>query len=495
MSFLREPSADATPIWFVTAKTWPQIRAGLPASATAFANACGFEPTPGRSQILPDATGAILAALFGIETDDARIKDLLLPGKLATALPPGLYRYANSPHNPTLAALSWLLSTYRFSRYKMDSSEQPQLCAPHGVDVQRLERIAKAMTLGRDLINTPANDLGPAALEEAALSLATQFNAHVLVVRGDELLEADLPLIHAVGRAAAEVPRLVDFSWGDPSHPKLTLVGKGVCFDSGGLDIKPSAGMLLMKKDMGGAATALALASMIMEADLPVRLRVLLPIVENAISANAFRPGDIFPSRKGLSVEIGNTDAEGRLILADALALADEEAPELLIDFATLTGAARVALGPDLPPFYTMDDDLAADIARFSAASQDPVWRMPLWDAYDKMLDSKIADVNNVGGGPFAGSITAALFLRRFVEKAQSWAHFDVYGWAPAAKSGRPEGGEIQAARLLYDLVEARFGAGANAGRPAGSPRIVHHIKATISDADMEEVGLDDKTR
>jgi leucyl aminopeptidase len=494
MSFLREPSAEATPIWFLTRQTWPQIRAGLPATAVAFADACGFEPTPGRTQILPGATGGFLAVLFGIGADGAHTTDPLLPGNLATSLPPGLYRFANTPPDPTLAALSWLLSAYRFTLYKTDSSMHPELCAPPGVDVLRLERIAKAITLGRDLINTPANDLGPAKLQAAAVSLATQFGAHVSVVLGDELLRAKLPLIHAVGRAAEEAPRLVDISWGEPTAPKVTLVGKGVCFDSGGLDIKPSAGMLLMKKDMGGAATALALGSMIMEASLPVRLRMLLPIVENAISANAFRPGDIFPSRKGLSVEIGNTDAEGRLILADALALADEEAPDLLVDFATLTGAARVALGPDLPPFYTMDDDLAADIARFGAASQDPVWRMPLWEAYDKLLESKVADINNVGGGAFAGSITAALFLRRFVEKAKSWAHFDVYGWAPTMKPGRPEGGEIQAARLLYDLIEARFGAGAKIERPAESPRIVHHIKAIIDDADIEEVGLDDKS-
>ncbi len=493
MSLLREPSTAAAPIWFVTTKTWPQIRDSLPPASAAFAASCGFEPKPGKRQILPDASGRIAGALFGLEEDEARVKDLFLPGKLATVLPAGLYRFANSPHDPALAALSFLLSAYRFSRYKADPSEQPRLCAPQGADAWRIERIAKAVTMGRDLINTPANDLGPAALEAAALGVAAQFQAKSSVTRGEGLLAAKLPLIHAVGRAAGEAPRLVDFSWGDSAHPKLTLVGKGVCFDSGGLDIKPAAGMLLMKKDMGGAATALALASMIMEAGLALRLRVVLPIVENAISGDAFRPGDIYPSRKGLSVEIGNTDAEGRLILADALALADEEAPDLLIDFATLTGAARVALGPDLPAFYTADEELAADIARFGAASQDPVWRMPLWDPYDQMLESKVADVINVGGGPFAGSITAALFLQRFVEKAKSWAHFDVYGWAQAAKSGRPEGAEIQAARLLYDLVETRYGL-----PDAESPRIVHHIIAHIDDTEdeveEEEAVLDDKS-
>ena len=491
MSLLREASVDATPIWFVTAQSWPHIQSGLPAPAARFAAACGFEPKPGRSQILPDGAGAIAAVLYGVEPAEAKAKDLASPGKLATLLPPGLYRFANEPHDAALAALSWLLSAYRFGRYKADASEQARLCAPEGVDIARIERIAKAVALGRDLINTPANDLSPAALEAAALGVAAQFEAASSVVRGDHLLEAKLPLIHAVGRAAAEAPRLVDFLWGDAAHPKVTLVGKGVCFDSGGLDIKPSAGMLLMKKDMGGAASALALAQMIMAAGLPVRLRVVLPIVENAIAGNAFRPGDIYPSRKGLNVEIGNTDAEGRLILADALALADEEGPDLLIDFATLTGAARAALGPDLPPFFTADEALATDIARFGAATHDPVWRMPLWDAYDKMLDSKVADLNNVGGGPFAGAITAALFLRRFVERAKSWVHFDVYNWAPAAKSARPEGGEIQAARLLYDLIEARY------GRPTGhaaGDRPVHHIHVHVDAADEEEIGVEDKS-
>ncbi len=490
MSLLPEAAADATPIWFVTARTWPHIERGLAAPAAAFAAACGFEPKPGRSQILPDSAGAVAAVLFGIETDEAPVKDLLLPGKLATLLPAGLYRFANAPHDAALAALSWLLSAYRFGRYKDEAGAKARLCAPEGVDAARIERIAKAVSLGRDLINTPANDLGPAALEAAALGVAAEFQAKSAVTRDDHLLEAKLPLIHAVGRASAEAPRLVDFSWGQAGNPKVTLVGKGVCFDSGGLDIKPSAGMLMMKKDMGGAASALALAQMIMGAGLPVRLRVVLPIVENAISGEAFRPGDIYPSRKGLTVEIGNTDAEGRLILADALALADEEAPELLIDFATLTGAARVALGPDLPPFYTADEALAADIARFAGGAQDPVWRMPLWDAYDKMLESKLADINNVGGGPFAGSITAALFLRRFVEKAKSWVHFDVYNWAQATKAGTPEGGEIQAARLLYDLIEARY------GRPAGQAgekqRPVRHIHAHVDEADEEELGVDD---
>jgi leucyl aminopeptidase len=291
------------------------------------------------------------------------------------------------------------------------------------------------------------------------VALAESFGAAVATVRGDALLEQNLPLIHAVGRAAGQPPRLVDFSHGRIGAPKVTLVGKGVTFDTGGLDIKPASAMELMKKDMGGAAVALALARMIMTAGLDLRLRVLIPIVENSISATSFRPGDILRSRKGLTVEIGNTDAEGRLILADALALADEEAPALMFDFATLTGAARVALGPDLPPFYTDDETLAGDIGRLSIETCDPVWRLPLWRPYEAMIEGKISDLNNAPGSPFAGSITAALFLKRFVSKAAAWAHFDVYAWNPRPRAYGPEGGEIQAARALFALLEERFGA------------------------------------
>ncbi|MCA0417837.1 MAG: leucyl aminopeptidase family protein, partial [Proteobacteria bacterium] len=281
--------------------------------------------------------------------------------------------------------------------------------------------------------------------------------ATVTSIIGDDLIARNFPMIHAVGRASTRAPRLVDLTWGDPAHPKVTLVGKGVAFDTGGLNLKPDASMLLMKKDMGGAAAAIAAARMIMLAKLPVRLRLLVPAVENAVSGNAFRPGDVLASRKGLSVEIGNTDAEGRLILADALALADEEAPDLLVDFATLTGAARTALGPELPPFYTHDENLAAEIARLGMAMNDPVWRLPLWPPYDGLLDSKIADVNHVSSGGMAGSVTAALFLNRFVEKTQSYVHFDIYAWNPAARPGRPEGGECQGARLIHALVKQLF--------------------------------------
>ena len=318
--------------------------------------------------------------------------------------------------------------------------------------------MAEAVGLARDLINTPANDMGPEELEAAARELATRFGARVSSIVGDELLRQNFPLIHAVGMASTRAPRLIDFTWGDASHPKVTLVGKGVCFDTGGVDLKPASGMLIMKKDMGGAANVLALAQMIMDAKLKVRLRVLIPAVENSVAGNAFRPLDIFPSRKGPTVEIGNTDAEGRLVLADALALADEETPDLLIDLGTLTGAARVALGPDLPPFYTDDDALAADVAHCAYAENDPLWRMPLWGPYDAWLDSKVANINNAPANGFAGSITCALFLQRFVESAASWLHVDIYGWTPSAKPGRPEGGECQAARALYALLSQRYG-------------------------------------
>ncbi len=459
-TILKSASA-ATPIWLVSQKTWPAARERLPKAAAAFADACAYTPAPGRHLVLPGPGGAMAAVVFGVEADNARHVDPLFPGKLVGLLPAGDYRFADDPPGDAraldLATLGWALSAYRFDRYKSAPAEWPRLVAPNGVDIARVERQATAHALARDLVNTPANDMGPSALEKAATALARRHGAKFGVVRGGAALAKNFPLIHAVGKAAAEEPRLFDMTWGPARAPRVTLVGKGVCFDTGGLDIKPSSAMLLMKKDMAGAATAMALAHMIMDAKLRVRLRLVLPIVENAIAGAAFRPGDIYPSRKGLTVEIGNTDAEGRLILADALALADEEAPELLIDFATLTGAARVALGPDLPPFYTMDDGLASDIAATGAACADPVWRLPLWEPYDALLDGKISTINNVSAGPFAGSITAALFLRRFVEKARAWVHFDIYGWNPASRPGRPEGGEAQAARLIYNLLEARY--------------------------------------
>jgi len=461
--FITHGAADAVPIWFVTAANYPDVRKVLGAELCAFADAAGFEPKAGRHLLLPgkgagkaaDGKGALGGVLFGLEGADAA-PDRFLPGKLSQLLPDGTYRFANEPHDARLAALGIALGLYRFTRYRKAEARTIKLDLPQRLDRDELDRIVAAVTLARDLINTPANDLGPAQLEQAARRLAARHAATVGAIVGDELLDKNFPLIHAVGRAAAGAPRLIDMAWGDAGHPKVTLVGKGVCFDTGGLDIKPDTSMLNMKKDMGGAATALALADMIMARGLKLRLRVLIPAVENSIAGSSFRPRDVYTSRKGITVEIGNTDAEGRLILADALTLADEDKPELVFDFATLTGAARVALGPDLPAFFTDDDALADELMRHAAAENDPLWRLPLWRPYESMLESKVADTNNVGGSQ-GGAITAALFMRRFVT-AKSWLHVDLFAWSSSAKPGRPEGGDLQAARALYAMLAARYG-------------------------------------
>ncbi|MCC8935842.1 leucyl aminopeptidase family protein [Bradyrhizobium sp. Arg68] len=446
----------AIPITFVTKSTWDAIRNELPAQARQFAEANGFAAKPGKCLTLPAADGSIAQVLFGLEDETHKARDPFRPGALPGLLPPGVYRFANAPYDTRLAALAFALGAYRFGRYRKNEAPDVRLVPSDGIDAAEIARMADAAALARDLINTPSNDMGPAELADAARELAARFGASFDCITG-EALEQGFPLIHAVGMASTRAPRLIDLTWGDPAHPKVTLVGKGVCFDTGGLDIKPSSGMLLMKKDMGGAANVLALAQMVMDAKLKLRLRVLIPAVENAVAGNAFRPLDIFRSRKGVTVEIGNTDAEGRLVLADALALADEERPDLLVDLGTLTGAARVALGPDLPPFYTNDETLAADVAAHAKGENDPLWRMPLWPAYDAWLDSKTADINNAPSGGFAGSITCALFLQRFVEHAASWLHVDIYGWTPSAKPGRPEGGECQAARAIYKLLSQRY--------------------------------------
>ncbi|WP_407156815.1 leucyl aminopeptidase family protein [Bradyrhizobium sp. STM 3557] len=451
-------TSSAIPITFATKASWPAIRDSLPALERQFADANGYAAKPGAVLILPSAEGRIAQVLFGLEDDTARHRDPFRAGSLPGLLPAGTYRFANGPHDARLAALGFALGSYRFTRYRKGDAPEVRLVPPDDVDAAELTRMVEAATLARDLINTPSNDMGPAELEAAAKQLAGRHAAQFNSIVGDELTRQNFPLIHAVGMASPRAPRLIEIVWGDASHPKVTLVGKGVCFDTGGLDLKPSSSMLLMKKDMGGAANVLALAQMVMDAGLKVRLRVLIAAVENAVAGNAFRPLDVFRSRKGITVEIGNTDAEGRLILADALALADEETPELLIDMGTLTGAARVALGPDLPPFYTRDEALAADVARCAMAEHDPLWRMPLWAPYDSWLDSKVATINNAPSGGFAGSITCALFLQRFVEHARSWLHLDIFAWTPSAKPGRPEGGECQGARALYKLLSERYG-------------------------------------
>ncbi|MGO4707206.1 M17 family metallopeptidase [Microvirga sp. 2MCAF38] len=453
---LASSSETALPIWFATEETWPQVSETLSRPALAFAKAQGFAAKAGTHCLLPGADGNPVGVVFGLDSAKAKRPDPFLPGKLVTLLPDGVYRFESAPPSPTLATLAWLLGGYSFNRYRTRPAKSVRLVTPVGVDADDVTRIAEAVAYSRDLISTPTSDLGPDGIEAAAKKIAEKHGASFKSIVGDDLLKQNFPMIHAVGRASAVAPRLIDFTWGKAGAPLVTLVGKGVAFDTGGLDIKPAASMLMMKKDMGGAATTLALADMIMGAKLPVRLRVLIPAVENSISANAFRPGDILSSRKGTTVEIGNTDAEGRLILADALFLADEEKPDLIVDFATLTGAARVALGPELPAFFTDDDELAGEIARMSEAANDPVWRMPLWSPYLAQLDSKIADLNNTGG-PMAGSVTAALFLRHFVSAAKSYVHFDIFAWNNASKPGRPEGAEIQAARTMYALIRKRY--------------------------------------
>jgi leucyl aminopeptidase len=455
--FETTPDAAAIPILFATRTTWAGIAKELPEHARQFAAANDFTARPGKCLTLPAADGKIAQVVFGLEDESSKSRDLFRPGALPGLLPPGVYRFANAPHDMRLATLAFALGTYRFGRYRKNEAPDVRLVPSDGIDAADIARMAEAAALARDLINTPSNDMGPEELAQAAQQLATRFGATFNCIVGDDLVKQNFPLIHAVGMASTRAPRLIDVSWGDASHPKVTLVGKGVCFDTGGLDLKPSSGMLIMKKDMGGAANVLALAQMVMDAKLKVRLRVLIPAVENAVAGNAFRPLDIFKSRKGPTVEIGNTDAEGRLVLADALALADEEKPDLLVDLGTLTGAARVALGPDLPPFYTNDETLAEAVAVSAKAENDPLWRMPLWPPYDSWLDSKVADINNAPSGGFAGSITCALFLQRFVTDAKSWLHVDIYGWTPSAKPGRPEGGECQAARAIYRLLSQRY--------------------------------------
>ncbi len=454
----RGQAAATIPVTFVSATTWREVRERLASHERAFAQAAGFEPKPGRHLLLPGTEGTLAGVLFALEADDDPSKDLFRPGALCGLLPTGAYRFANAPHDARLAALSFALGTYCFTRYRRQDEKELKLELPGNVDGEDLTRITDGVWLARDLINTPANDMGPPELEEAARALASRHDASLRSIVGDDLLAQNFPLIHAVGRAAARSPRLIDIAWGDPNDPKVTLIGKGVCFDTGGLDIKSESGMQNMKKDMGGAATMLALAHMLMDRGIKLRLRVLIPAVENAISGCAFRPRDVYRSRKGQTVEIGNTDAEGRLILADAIAFADEEEPELIADMATLTGAARIALGTELPPFYTEDEELASSLARCARNESDPLWRMPLWRPYEQLLESKVADINNVSSSNLGGSITAALFLRRFVTAAKAWLHFDIYAWNQTARPGRPEGAECQAARALYALLVERYG-------------------------------------
>lgn len=446
------PSSEALPLHVIEAdalETWLKTQ---PDPVCDWIRNTGFTASLGSTALVPDPQGTVIMALAGYGTPGARARGRFHLAAAANTLPAGSYRLEGlDPTRAEEEALGWLLSGYVFDRYKDQKPAKARLIAPEGVDAGRLEVIAAGEALTRDLINTPAADMGPAELEAACRDLAAQHNAEIGVSEGDALLDQNFPMIHAVGRAAAQTPRLIDMSWGD-NGPALTLVGKGVCFDTGGLNLKPGGSMGLMKKDMGGAATVLGLAHMIMGLDLQLRLRVLIPAVENAVSSNAFRPGDILTARNGLTVEINNTDAEGRLVLADALALGAEATPDLMISMATLTGAARVAVGPDLAPYYTDEDAMASALDAAAAKVADPVWRMPFHTPYEAMIEPGIADLDNAPKGGFAGSVTAALFLRRFAGEVP-YTHFDIYGWNPVAAPARPKGGVGMGARALLEAL------------------------------------------
>ena len=462
-TLLSADPADSRPLWLLTEAELPRWLGEQPAEVAAWVRANGFQAERHRVLTLPSAEGHVAGAVVGLGA-------LRVPGDLklwhAAGLSDRLAAQAYHLASPlpadaaTQFVLGWLMGSYRLGRYRSPGSQpsRAMLVPPPGADLAYAEAAATASALARDLINTPANDMGPAELAEAAVDLGARCGARSRILVGEELTTHDFPLIHAVGAASPRQPRLIDLRWGDRAAPRVTLVGKGVCFDTGGLDLKPTPSMLLMKKDMGGAACALALAQMLMRLGAPVQLRVLIPALENSIDGSAYRPGDVLRSKKGLTVEIGNTDAEGRLVLADALAEADAERPDLLIDLATLTGAARVALGPELPAGYSPDEGRLALLRVKGDAEADPVWPMPLWAGYEEELASKIADLGNVSAAPFAGSIIGALFLRRFVTATPSWLHVDLYAWNTRERPGRPVGAEAQCVRSLYRLIRARYG-------------------------------------
>src|SRR5208282_610072 len=457
---LIDDTAGAIPVAALTKERLPAWLAEAAERDRNWLTAIGFSAEQGKLAMVPADNGRFARVLVGLGDKSDAVAGMWALAGLPDALPEGSYRLETAPDGaePTRLALGWALATYAFTRYRVKKAAATALVWPEGADRGSVERLARAVFLARDLANTPAGDLGPSELAAEAVRVAKAAGAKHRVIVGDELLAENYPTIHAVGRAAAQAPRLVDIRWGEPAAPKVTLVGKGVCFDTGGLDLKTASGMRLMKKDMAGAAIVLGLAQAIMDANLEVRLRVLLPLVENAVSGNAVHPMDIVRTRKGLTVEIGNTDAEGRLILCDALAEAATEKPEMLVDMATLTGAARVALGPQLAALFCNDDGLADALLAAAAAEDDPMWRMPLWQPYRKMIDSKIADLNNVSESPHAGAVTAALYLQEFVEPDIPWAHLDVMAWNPQSRPGRPEGAEATALRALYAHIAARFG-------------------------------------
>jgi len=458
---LTADTAQSLPLWVLTDAELAGWLSHQGATTAAWVSANGFQAERHRVLAYPDASGNLAGAVLGLgalrSPDELK---LWHAAGLSERLPARTFHLATplSPPAATHFVLGWLMGAYRMGRYRT-STPPPQravLVEPREADLTYAQAAAAACCLARDLINTPANDLGPAELAAAAVELAGRFGASSRVIVGEELQRENFPLIHAVGAGSPRAPRLIDLRWGEGRGPRVTLVGKGVCFDTGGLDLKPSAGMLLMKKDMGGAACALGLAQLLMTLAVPVQLRVLIPAVENSIDGQAYRPGDVLRSRKGLTVEIGNTDAEGRLVLADALAEADAGKPDLLIDLATLTGAARVALGPELPAAFSPEESLLAAVRVLGDEEADPVWPLPLWSGYDDELSSKIADLGNVAAAPFAGSIIGALFLKRFVTATPAWLHLDLYAWNSKDRPGRPVGAEAQCIRALFQLIRAR---------------------------------------
>jgi leucyl aminopeptidase len=455
---LSDDGRGAIPVEALTKDRLPAWLDAAPEYQSNWARATGFAAEPGKFVLLPDASGRLARVLVGFDLEPGA--GVWALAGLPEALPEGSYRLAAVPDgaDPTRLALGWALGTYAFDRYRAKSARGARLVWPETADRRCVLRLAAAVFLVRDLVNTPAGDLGPEELAAAAVAVAEAGGACHRTIVGDALLAENYPTIHAVGRASARPPRLVDISWGDPAAPKVTLVGKGVCFDSGGLDLKTASGMRLMKKDMAGAAIVLGLGQAVMDAGLALRLRLLLPLVENSVSGDAMRPLDIVRTRKGLTVEIGNTDAEGRLILCDALAEAASEKPAVLIDIATLTGAARVALGPELAALFCNNEALAAGLLAAAAGEDDPMWRMPLWRPYRKLIDSKVADLNNVSDSPYAGAVTAALYLQEFVPADIAWAHLDAMAWNPQGRPGRPEGGEATALRALYAHLAGEFG-------------------------------------
>lgn len=442
-----------TPIETAVFEAWLRRE---PKDIQAWVKSSGFRAKPGQISLVSAANGALSRVLLGVENHDGMWDYAGLP----TGLPKGSYRIdaRMGAAGATAAATGWALGGYKFDTYKSGKSRKlPTLVWPARADRARVNAMAGAISLVRDLINTPAEDMGPSQLASEARKLGKRFKADVKVITGDALLRQKFPTIHAVGRASDDPPRLIDLRWGKKSDPRVSIVGKGVCFDTGGLDLKPAAGMLRMKKDMGGGAHALGLASLIMALKLPVRLRMLVPAVENNVAGNAIRPLDVIKTRKGITVEIGNTDAEGRLVMCDALAAADSEKPDMIVDFATLTGAARVAVGIELAAMFCNDEGLAGDLEQAAATVQDPLWRLPLWQPYRKLLDSKVADINNVSEGGFGGAITAALYLQEFVSEETPWAHFDIMAWNTSPRPGRPVGGEAQSLRAVFEMLEKRY--------------------------------------